>query len=73
MAYFTAHASATAQPGFLRRIAYNLLDTLTWLVNVRAMIDEVERLTKLSDAELQARGTSRPAEIQRIFGPRAHY
>ncbi len=73
MAYLTAHTSATAQPGFLRRIAYNLLDTLTWLVNVRAMIDEVERLTKLSDAELQARGTSRPAEIQRIFGPRAHY
>jgi hypothetical protein len=73
MAYMTANASAAARPGFLRRMGYIILETLTWFANAHSMINEVERLTKASDAELQARGTSRQAEIQRIFGPRALY
>lgn len=73
MAYITANPASHARPGVLRRIGSNILETLAWFANANAMIKEVERLTKLSDAELQARGTSRPAEIQRIFGPRAHF
>lgn len=73
MAFFTANATAFARPGFLRRMGSNIVETLTWLVNARSLIAEVERLTKMSDAELQARGMDRQAEIQRIFGPRAHY
>ena len=71
MAYTTATTSRL--PGALRRIGGGILDTLIWIANIRTMIDATERLTKLSDADLQALGTTRAAEIQRIFGPRAHY
>lgn len=66
-------ASATTRPGFLRRMAFTALEMLSALVTARTRIGEVERLTRQSDAELQARGTTRQDEIARIFGPRSHF
>lgn len=71
MAYATVQT--TRRPGVLRRATDTVLDALIWFGNIRPMIDEVERLVRTSDADLVARGTTRPDEIARIFGPRAHY
>jgi hypothetical protein len=71
MAFITANTSA--RQGLLRRIGTGILDILWTVFTAGPGIAQVERLTRLSDDDLAARGTSRAAEIERIFGPRAHF
>lgn len=71
MAYLSGTQSVATRTGFIRRLAARIVDTLDWFGNIHGMMAAAERLARMSDAELQARGTSRPAEIQRIFDARA--
>ena len=41
---------------------------LIWLGETSGRMQEIERVNRLSDAQLAARGTSRDAEIRRIVG-----
>lgn len=41
---------------------------LIWLGETSGRMQEIERVNRLSDAELAARGTTRDAEIRRIVG-----
>lgn len=44
---------------------------LTLMAEANSRITAVERLSRMSDADLTARGTTREEEIRRIFGLRA--
>ena len=48
-----------------------VLSFLTLLAQANSRIEAVERLNRLSDEELAARGTTREEQIRRIFGVRA--
>lgn len=45
---------------------------LLW-VSAEPRIAAIERLSRLTDEQLAARGTTRAAELQRILGPHAIY
>jgi hypothetical protein len=70
MAYINSTA-APAAPGLLRRFFGAVVNGLDFLANVGPMTEQVRRLNALSDEDLAARGTTRSAEVARIFGPRA--
>lgn len=69
MATLTATAPA-ARPNALRRAASALWAGLLRLSDHGPLMDEVHRLNCTTDHDLAARGTTREAEIRRIFGPR---
>lgn len=56
----------------LRHTGGRVLETLALLANASSLMREVERLNASSDEALAARGTTRSAEVDRIFGAR-HY
>lgn len=60
----------TTRPNTLRRAVSAFWTGLMRLSEYGPMMDEVHRLNSTSDRDLAARGTSREAEIRRIFGPR---
>ncbi|MBP1807472.1 DUF1127 domain-containing protein [Rubellimicrobium aerolatum] len=48
-----------------------LWSALLLIAEAKGCMAEVERLNRLSDADLAARGTSREEQVRRIFGVRA--
>ncbi|MGQ0566020.1 MAG: hypothetical protein ACT4OK_13240 [Gemmobacter sp.] len=70
MAYFTTTAPARLT-GLVSRILHAAGEAVWLLANSGSMAEDVRRLNALSDADLAARGTTRAAEVQRIFGPRS--
>ena len=66
-------ASDIARPGLTERLAASFRavgSLLIGLAEARPRAAQLERMSRLSDEQLKARGTSRYAEIQRICGPR---
>ncbi len=54
----------------LKTFGSRVMDVLVLIANSSSIAKEIEHLNMKSDAELEAKGTSRVDEIQRIFGPR---
>ena len=50
----------------------SLGDFLVLLAEAGPRSDALRRLTRMSDEELEARGTTRDAEVRRILGVSAH-
>lgn len=69
MATITASAQDT-QSGRLARLWSDVVDFFTLLSNIGSISQQVEQLNATSDEELAARGTTRPAEVARIFSVR---
>ncbi len=68
-----AYSSSTAAPitpGLLHRILTRTGDAIAFWASPGPMELAVKRLNAQSDADLAARGTTRSAEVTRIFGPR---
>ncbi|HMO70242.1 MAG TPA: hypothetical protein PKC84_01100, partial [Paracoccaceae bacterium] len=62
--------AAPARPSLPRRALSGLWNGIVRLAEYGPMMDEVRKLNRLSDEALAARGTTREAEVRRIFGPR---
>ena len=56
----------------VRSAGHRALETLVLLANANSLMREVEHLNGTTDEVLAARGTTRAAEVDRIFGAR-HY
>ncbi len=63
---------AGARPGLLSRILSGAGHFILSMAEAGPRMAEVRRLNATSDADLAARGTTRLAEVHRIFGPRIH-
>jgi hypothetical protein len=65
--------SDISRPGLAERLAASFHAVGSFLIvlaEAHPRAAQLERLSRLSDEQLKARGTSRYAEIQRICGPR---
>ncbi|HSF64898.1 MAG TPA: hypothetical protein VLA78_10945 [Paracoccaceae bacterium] len=54
----------------LRRVLSAVWSGMVFLNEIGPMREELERLSRKSDADLEAEGKTRHGEISRIFGPR---
>jgi hypothetical protein len=71
MAIATTTTTTPSRPRLLALIAAPFRAVGGFLIRLgetSARMQEIERVRRLSDAELAARGTSRDAEIRRIVG-----
>lgn len=64
------HGSLNQLAAAIRKAGLAVANALDLLVNSGQLLREVERLNGESDEALAVRGTSRSAEVNRIFGAR---
>ncbi len=70
MATMTATAH-DLRPNFFVRVARAVWNGMIALSELGPRMAALEQLSRMTDAQLEARGTTRMAEIERILGPRA--
>jgi len=71
MAYANTQTTTASTPNLLSLIARPFIAIGNFLVRISeasAMAQAVDRLAELSDEDLAAKGTTRRAEVEKLFG-----